>query len=63
VLVTGFSAGTNWDATTGFGSPIGSSVVDHLIANVTSSDGQAAIATSKPKPHPKPIVPGHVKAN
>ena len=60
VLVTGFSAGTGWDATTGLGSPIGSSVVDYLIANVTPSDGQAAIATSKPKPHPKPIVPGHM---
>jgi subtilase family serine protease len=63
VLVTGFSAGTNWDATTGFGSPIGSSMVNNLIANVTPSDGQAAIATSKPKPHPKPIVPGHMKPN
>jgi subtilase family serine protease len=60
VLVTGFSAGTGWDATTGLGTPIGSSVVDYLIANVTPSDGQAAIATSKPKPHPKPIVPGHM---
>jgi len=60
VLVTGFSAGTGWDATTGLGSPIGSSVVNYLIANVTPSDGQAAIATSKPKPHPKPIVPGHM---
>jgi hypothetical protein len=39
VSVTGFSAGTNWDATTGLGSPVGSSVVDYLIANVTPSDG------------------------
>jgi len=63
VSVTGFSAGTNWDATTGLGSPVGSSVVDYLIANVTPSDGQAAIATSKPKPHPRPIVRGHMKPN
>ena len=61
VLVTGFSAGTGWDATTGLGSPIGSSVVNYLIANVSPGDGQAAIATSKPKPHPKPVVPGHMK--
>jgi hypothetical protein len=59
VSVTGFSAGTNWDATTGLGSPIGSSVVDYLIANVTPSDEQAAMATSKPKP----IVRGHMKPN
>ena len=63
VVVTGFFAGTNWDATTGLGSPIGSSVVNYLIANVTPSDGQAAIATSRPKPHPRPIVPGHMKSN
>ena len=63
VTVIGYSAGTGWDATTGFGSPIGSSVVDNLIANVTPSDGQAAISGSKPKPHPRPIVPGHMKSN
>jgi subtilase family serine protease len=59
VTVIGFSAGIGWDATTGFGSPIGSSVVDHLIANVTTGDGRAAIATMHP--HPRPIVPGHMK--
>jgi kumamolisin len=63
VTVIGYSAGTGWDATTGFGSPIGSNVVDNLIANVTPSDGQAAISGSKPKPHPRPIVPGHMKSN
>jgi subtilase family serine protease len=63
VLITGYSAGTGWDATTGLGTPIASSVVDYLIADVTPSDGQAAIATSKPKPHPRPIVPGHMKPN
>ena len=63
VTVIGYSAGTGWDATTGFGSPIGSSVVDSLIANVTPSDGQAAISGSKPKSHPRPIVPGHMKPN
>jgi subtilase family serine protease len=63
VIVTGFSAGIGWDATTGLGSPIGSSAVDYLIANVTPSDGTAVINTTKPKPHPRPIVPGHVNPN
>jgi subtilase family serine protease len=61
VTVVGFSAGIGWDPTTGFGSPIGSSVVDYLIADVTAGDGTAAIATTKPNPNPKPIVPGHMK--
>jgi hypothetical protein len=38
-------------------------VVDYLIAKVTPCDGQAAIATFKPKPHPKAIVRGHMKPN
>jgi len=63
VSVTGFSAGTNWDATTALGSPIGLSVVDYLIANVTPNDGQGAIATFKPKPHPRAIVRGQMKSN
>ncbi len=58
VIIYGFDAKPGWDATTGFGSPISSSAVDYLIANVMSGDGTAAIAGSKPKPHPKPIVPG-----
>ena len=59
VLVTGFSAGTGWDATTGFGSPIGPSVVNALIAGVSPGDAQSAIATTNP--HPNPAVPGHMK--
>ena len=60
VAVTGFAAGIGWDATTGFGTPISTSLVDYLIATVSSGDGTAAIATTKPKPHPKPIVPGRM---
>jgi subtilase family serine protease len=60
VAITGFSAGVGWDATTGFGSPIDTSLVDYLIRYVSPGDGVAAIATTKPKPHPKPIVPGAV---
>lgn len=60
VIVLGFDAGAGWDATTGIGSPIASSMVDYLIRYVSPGDGVAAVATTKPKPHPKPIVPGHV---
>ena len=59
VLITGFSAGTGWDATTGFGSPIGPSVVDALIAGVSPGDARSAIATTNA--HPNPAVPGHMK--
>jgi subtilase family serine protease len=59
VIVTGFSAGIGWDATTGFGSPISTSVVDALIAGVSPGDARSAIAMTHP--HPRPIVPGHMK--
>jgi subtilase family serine protease len=59
--VLGFAAGTGWDATTGAGSPIDMSLVDYLIRYVSPGDGKAAVATTKPKPHPKPIVPGSVE--
>ena len=58
VEITGFNAGNGWDATTGFGSPIDTSLVDYLIRYVSPGDGVAAVATTKPKPHPKPIIPG-----
>jgi subtilase family serine protease len=60
VIVIGFDAGIGWDATTGLGSPIGPSLVDNLIKYVSPGDGNAAIATTKPKPHPKPIIPGRM---
>ena len=47
VNIVGFSAGTGWDATTGFGSPIDTSLVDYLIRYVSPGDGVAAIATTK----------------
>jgi subtilase family serine protease len=58
VNVVGFAAGDGWDATTGFGSPINTSLVDNLIGYVSPGDGQSAVSTTKPKSHPKPIVPG-----
>jgi subtilase family serine protease len=60
VIVIGFNAGIGWDATTGTGSPIALGLVDYLIRYVSPGDGVAAIATSKPKPHPKPIIPGNM---
>jgi subtilase family serine protease len=56
--VSGFAAGPGWDATTGIGTPMDMGLVNYLIAYVSPGDGQAAISTTKPKPHPKPIVPG-----
>ena len=61
VNVTGFDAGIGWDATTGTGSPIASSLVDYLNTYVSPGDGVAAVATTKPKPHPQPIIPGSKK--
>jgi subtilase family serine protease len=58
VDITGFSAGPGWDATTGLGTPVDTSLVDYLIRYTSSGDGIAAVATTKPKPHAKPPVPG-----
>jgi len=46
VDVTGFAAGIGWDATTGFGSPIDTSLVDYLI---TTSRRQTAWPQSRPR--------------
>jgi subtilase family serine protease len=58
VLITGFSAGTGWDATTGVGSPIAPNVVDALIKGVSPGDAQSALATTNP--HGNPSAPGHM---
>jgi subtilase family serine protease len=60
VIVLGFNAGSGWDATTGTGTPIVSGLVDYLIKYVSPGDGQSAVSTTKPKPNPKPVVPGHM---
>jgi subtilase family serine protease len=60
VNIIGFDAGPGWDAATGFGSPIAPSMVDLLAQYVSPGDGNAAIATTKPKPNQKPVVPGKV---
>ena len=58
VLITGFSAGTGWDATTGVGSPIAPNVVDALIKGVSPGDAQSALTTTNP--HGNPSAPGHM---
>jgi subtilase family serine protease len=59
VLITGFSADTGWDATTGFGSPIAPKVVDGLVKGASPGDAQSALATTNP--HGNPSAPGHMK--
>lgn len=61
VIVIGFDASSGWDPTTGNGSPKAPSLVDNLIKYVSPGDGVAAISTTKPKPHPKPVVPGSME--
>jgi subtilase family serine protease len=58
--VQGFNAGPGWDATTGLGSPTTDQLVYNLAQFVSSGDGTAAIAGSKPHPTGKPSAPGHV---
>jgi subtilase family serine protease len=60
-VTQGFNAGPGWDATTGLGSPSADQLVSNLIQLVSSGDGTAAIAGSKPHPGGKPSVPGHMK--
>jgi subtilase family serine protease len=61
VDVPGYSAGAGWDATTGNGTPFSSvSLVDNLIKYVSPGDANAVLNNTKPKPHPKPIVPGQM---
>lgn len=46
VPITGFNAGPGWDATTGFGTPIGLALVNELVAFTLFSDGMTAIQTT-----------------
>ncbi len=45
--LSGFSAASGWDPTTGIGSPIAANMVDILIGNVSPGDGQSAISSTK----------------
>ena len=49
-----------WDPTTGLGSPADTNLVDYLMRYVSPGDAVAAVNTTKPKPHAKPIVPGQM---
>jgi len=61
VNITGFNAGTGWDAATGSGSPRVLGLVDDLLLYVSPSDGTAVLANTKPKSNAKSIGPGGVK--
>jgi subtilase family serine protease len=61
VDITGFNAGTGWDAFTGLGSPKVGSVVTELPLFWSAGQGYAAIAGSAPHPVGKPSAPGHVR--
>ena len=61
VDITGYDAGSGWDATTGFGTPETPSIVSYLVHHVSAGDGTAAIAGSMPKPAGKTSVPGAVR--
>ncbi len=58
VVVNGYGAGPAWDATTGIGSPKSDGIVSRLIRFMSPGDAVAATATSKPKPHAMPPMPG-----
>jgi subtilase family serine protease len=47
VLISGFNAGTSWDATTGLGSPQAGGLLSQLAAFWSSGQGTAAINNSK----------------
>ena len=61
VPVAGFAAGSAWDATTGIGSPKADSLISRLIRFTSPGDAVAAIATSKPHGHAKPVAPSRME--
>jgi subtilase family serine protease len=48
VSVTGYNAGSGWDATTGFGSPAASQLVNDLVKTVSVGDALTASKTAGP---------------
>ncbi|MDE2158854.1 MAG: S53 family peptidase [Burkholderiales bacterium] len=61
VDIVGYNAGPGWDAASGIGTPIASSIVDQLIAQVAPGDAVAVINNTKVTPVGKPAQPGHVR--
>jgi len=59
VYITGFNAGTGWDAVTGLGSPKSGSLMNELPLFWSAGQGNAAIAGSTPHTNGKPSSPGH----
>jgi subtilase family serine protease len=60
VTVIGFAAHVGWDATTGDGTPIGRSLVDQLVENVSPGDRSDAIATTHSHASPPAIESGRM---
>jgi subtilase family serine protease len=48
VTLTGFNAGTGWDAATGLGSPVADQLVNALMSAVSAADGKTASQTAGP---------------
>ncbi len=63
VDITGFDAGTGWDAPTGLGTPKSGSALSQLASQWSAGQGNAAIAGSKPHAHGNPSGPGHVNSH
>jgi hypothetical protein len=51
VTVTGFNAGTGWDATTGLGSPRADNLVNFLTRFTSWGDGNQAVQSTDPNPN------------
>jgi subtilase family serine protease len=63
VDITGFDAGTGWDAFTGLGSPKTASIVSQLPMHWSAGQGNAAISGSKPHTNGNPSKPGHMNSH
>jgi len=63
VDITGYNAGTGWDAVTGLGSPKSGSIVTQLPLFWSAGQGNAAIAGSMAHPKGNPSTPEHMNSH
>jgi subtilase family serine protease len=63
VDITGYDAGTGWDAPTGLGSPKANSILNELPLFWSAGQGNAAISGSKPHTNGNPSKPGHMNSH
>jgi subtilase family serine protease len=61
VVIDGFKAGKNWDATTGLGSPKADNLVRDLVRSARTDDGLNALQSSDPHPNGIPRPHGHMR--